>query len=226
MVEISLSGSGEGPGGAIPWGYSTGTFSVKTCRSTLSAPQPPRPFSFPHDPPKSGTTLAVTWRTGSPAPLPLGALNAPSSRSSLLAKSPSPIFFPSPVFSEAVASWSSPRESNHVPLSEGLKLRQGQALSHVSALARRAEPPRPCRLASGHLWRLLLRGTWFDSQGVCHEATASQDGRGGSSQGLCAENRPASQGGQERGEGGVARVARSSSSPPAPRPEAQVGPGS
>jgi len=23
MVEISLSGSGEGPGGAIPWGYST-----------------------------------------------------------------------------------------------------------------------------------------------------------------------------------------------------------
>jgi len=24
MVEISLSGSGEGPGGAIPWGYSTG----------------------------------------------------------------------------------------------------------------------------------------------------------------------------------------------------------
>ena len=23
MVEISKSGSGEGPGGAIPWGYST-----------------------------------------------------------------------------------------------------------------------------------------------------------------------------------------------------------
>ncbi len=35
MVEISLSGSGEGPGGAIPRGYSTGTFSRPAVKPEL-----------------------------------------------------------------------------------------------------------------------------------------------------------------------------------------------
>ena len=69
MVEISLSGSGEGPGGAIPWGYSTAHF---------------RPKATPRD---GGRTAAAGVLLGArevrlagqiaPNPRPAGAFSEP-----------------------------------------------------------------------------------------------------------------------------------------------------
>ena len=59
MVEISLSGSGEGPGWATAPGYSTAPYSAQPIRIILTT-KPGRGYSAPSGAPRQPPAVALT----------------------------------------------------------------------------------------------------------------------------------------------------------------------